>query len=155
LTYKPDFAIIQAIDTYSSNTGRYFLKYQKEAKMKGYNGPSILCTVLMFGAVIVSPAFAEMKKVNEADLSGANASVTGASVKYQTVGVENYVVNLQPLPDSEYTNSLMNAYKKASTSMSSSTPPFFLDTTIDDQKRYFGGSTSNKTGGVITTSKFY
>jgi hypothetical protein len=109
----------------------------------------------MFGAVIVSPAFAEMKKVNEADLSGANASVTGASVKYQTVGVENYVVNLQPLPDSEYTNSLMNAYKKASTSMSSSTPPFFLDTTIDDQKRYFGGSTSNKTGGVITTSKFY
>jgi hypothetical protein len=49
--------------------------------MKGYNGPSILCAVLLFGAVIVSSAFAEMKQVDEAESARTNASVTGMSVK--------------------------------------------------------------------------
>jgi hypothetical protein len=50
----------------------------KEAKMKGHNGPSILCAVLLFGAVFVSPTFAAMDKVDDAELARANASVTGA-----------------------------------------------------------------------------
>ena len=49
--------------------------------MKGYNGPSILCAIFLFGAILVSPAFAEMEKVDAADLSQINASVTGASDK--------------------------------------------------------------------------
>jgi hypothetical protein len=53
----------------------------KEAEMKGYNGPSILCAVLLFGAVLVSPAFAEMKKVDEKELARTNVSVTGTPIK--------------------------------------------------------------------------
>jgi hypothetical protein len=49
--------------------------------MKGYNCPSILCADLLFGAVLVSPAFAEMKKVDNAEMAKTKASVTGASVK--------------------------------------------------------------------------
>ena len=54
--------------------------------MKGYNGLSIHCAVLLFGVVLVSPAFAEMGKVDDADLSQINASVTGASDKYSNAG---------------------------------------------------------------------
>jgi hypothetical protein len=49
--------------------------------MKGYVYPSILCAVFLFGAVFVSPAFAEMKKVDDAEMAKTKASVTGASVK--------------------------------------------------------------------------
>ena len=63
-----------------------FFKYQKEAEMKGYNGPSILCAIFLFGAILVSPAFAEMEKVDAADLSQINASVTGASDKDSNAG---------------------------------------------------------------------
>jgi len=45
--------------------------------MKGYIGPSILCAVLLFGAVLVSLAFANMDKVDDAELARTNASVTG------------------------------------------------------------------------------
>jgi hypothetical protein len=65
---------------------KYFFKYQKEAEMKGYNDPSILCAILLFGAVLVSPAFAEMEKVDDTDLSQINASVTGASDKDSNAG---------------------------------------------------------------------
>jgi len=54
--------------------------------MKGYNGPSILCAIFLFGAILVSPAFAEMEKVDAADLSQINASVTGASDKDSNAG---------------------------------------------------------------------
>ena len=60
--------------------------------MKGYNGPSILCAVLLFGAVLVSPAFADKKafedkkKIDDAELSQMNASVTGASDKDWNAG---------------------------------------------------------------------
>jgi len=54
--------------------------------MKGYNGPSILCAILLFGAVLVSPAFADMEKVDEAELARTNASVTGASDKDSNAG---------------------------------------------------------------------
>jgi len=56
--------------------------------MKGYNGSSILCAVLLFGVVLVYPAFAEMGKVDDAELSQINVSVTGAPVKKQINCVE-------------------------------------------------------------------
>jgi hypothetical protein len=54
--------------------------------MKGYNGPSILCAILLFGAVLVFPAFADMEKVDEAELARTNSSVTGASDKDSNAG---------------------------------------------------------------------
>ena len=65
---------------------------RKEAEMKGYNGPSILCAALLFGALLIAPAFAEMKKVDDAEMAKANASVTGASVKDQIVDAEKDVL---------------------------------------------------------------
>jgi hypothetical protein len=45
--------------------------------MKKKYGLAILCAVLLFCAVLVSPAFAQMTKVDEAELAEANASLTG------------------------------------------------------------------------------
>ena len=50
--------------------------------MKGYIGPSVLCAVLLFGAVLLSPAFADMKEVSEAELARTNVSVTGTPLKH-------------------------------------------------------------------------
>ena len=74
--------------------------------MKGYNGPLILCAALLFGALLIAPAFAEMKKADESELSRTNASVTGASVKGQIVDVEKYVLDQEKetLKDSETFN---------------------------------------------------
>ena len=79
--------------------------------MKGYNGPSILCAILLFGVILVSPAFAEMEKVNEVELAQTNASVTGASVKDKIVDVEKYVLDQEKetLHDSETFNKDANA----------------------------------------------
>jgi hypothetical protein len=55
--------------------------------MKGCNGPSILCAALLFGAFLIAPAFAEMKKVDDEELAKTKASVTGASVKDLKEGV--------------------------------------------------------------------
>lgn len=79
--------------------------------MKGHYEPSVICAVLLFGAVLVSPAFADMKKVDEKELSRTNASVTGASVKDQIVDVEKYVLDQEKerLQDSETFNKDANA----------------------------------------------
>jgi hypothetical protein len=69
--------------------------------MKGYNGLSIFCAVLLFGAVLVSPAFADKKKVDEADLARINASLTGAFVKNQTADIEKDVRDQERLQASE------------------------------------------------------
>ena len=58
----------------------------KEAKMKGLNGSLILYAALLFGAVLVSPSFADMEKVDEVELARTNASVTGASDKDSNAG---------------------------------------------------------------------
>ena len=57
--------------------------------MKGRQGISIFCVALLFGAVLVSPSFGQMQKVDEEELAQANASVTGESVKNQGVAAEN------------------------------------------------------------------
>jgi hypothetical protein len=54
--------------------------------MKRHKGPSILCAVLLFSAVLVSPAFADMEKVDDAELGRTNASVAGASYKDSNAG---------------------------------------------------------------------
>ena len=48
--------------------------------MKRHNILSILCAVLLFGAVLISPAFADMKKVNEGELAQARVSAINVSV---------------------------------------------------------------------------
>lgn len=48
----------------------------------------IIIAILLYGAILLSQAFAEMKKVDEAELARTNASVTGTSVNDQTAGVE-------------------------------------------------------------------
>ncbi len=57
--------------------------------MKEHNSPSIICALLLLGAVLVSPAFAEMEKVDEAELAQTNASITGASVQNWIAGADN------------------------------------------------------------------
>jgi hypothetical protein len=71
-----------------------FFKYQKDAEMKGYNSLSILCTVLLFGAVLITPAFADKEKVNKVELDRTNGSVTGESTK-------NKIVDTKTLDDAE------------------------------------------------------
>ncbi|MHB8137442.1 MAG: hypothetical protein ACYDGO_03530 [Smithellaceae bacterium] len=60
--------------------------------MKGHAATSIFFAALLFGAVLVSPAFAQMKKVDDAELARTNASVTGASVTDGTAGAEKGAV---------------------------------------------------------------
>ena len=49
---------------------------RKKPKMKKNYGLAILCAVFLFCAVLSPPAFAQMTKVDEAELAEANASVT-------------------------------------------------------------------------------
>jgi hypothetical protein len=69
--------------------------------MKEHYHPSILGAVLLLGAVLVSPAFAGMEKVDEAELAQTNASVTGASVKDPLAGVEKSALNQETWQASE------------------------------------------------------
>ena len=69
--------------------------------MKGYHDPSILCAVLLFGAVLVSPAFADMKMVDDKELSRVNASVTGASIKDTVADVDRNTLRQETLQVSE------------------------------------------------------
>ena len=48
--------------------------------MKRSNGPSIFCAVLLFFAVLVSSASAEMKAVDDAEMASTIASLGGAPV---------------------------------------------------------------------------
>ena len=123
---------------------------RKETEMKEHNGPSIICAVLLFGAVLVSPAFADMKKVDERELARANASVTGASVKDPVVGVAKVEVNP---PDTLQVSETLNKDAIFPTpSVSKTTDSIGLN--INGQPTfqfYYGGSGS--TTGSITSVK--
>ena len=125
---------------------------RKEAEMKGYNGPSILCAALLFGALLIAPAFAEMKKADESELSRTNASVTGASVKDQIVDVEKYVFDQEKetLQDSETFNKDANAPPSVSKGSNS------VDTYVSGHTASnvgFEGLNVITTGGSITPAK--
>jgi hypothetical protein len=57
---------------------------RKEHKMKGFKGLTIFCAVLLFGAILISPAFADMDKVADKELGQTQAYVKGAPAKDTT-----------------------------------------------------------------------
>ena len=106
---------------------------------------AVLCFVLL------APAFADMDKVDEAELARTNASVTGVSVKNQIVGVEKDVINPERLQVSETFNK-DDGYSP-SVSKAEGTG---VNLNINGQTTFqfsFGPSTSNVTGGTITSFK--
>ena len=120
--------------------------------MKGYNGPSILCAVLMFGALLIAPAFAEMKKAGDAEMAKTNASVTGASVKDQAVGIEKDVRDQEQslLQTSDTFNKDANAPPSVSKGSNS------VDTYVSGHTASnvgFEGLNVITTGGSITPAK--
>ena len=115
--------------------------------MKGYNGPLILCAALLFGAILVSPAFADMKKVDETDLSQIKASVTGASVKNRTADLDKDVRDQESLLASERENFNKDAQVSPSVSNESKT----VDQHISDRTTSnfgFTGMNMITTGGI-------
>jgi hypothetical protein len=57
---------------------------RKEHKMKRYKGLTIFCAVLLFGAILISPAFADMDKVADKELGQTQAYVKGKPGKDTT-----------------------------------------------------------------------
>ena len=102
---------------------------------------AVLCFVLLV------PAFAGMKKVDEAELSRTNASVTGAPVKDQNVGIENVLpetwqaIRTVDTGDAGFSPSLGKAEGTG------------VDTNINGQKTFqffMGPTTTNLTGGITS-----
>ena len=80
-------------------------------RIKKYFLPCFLPVIAVLCFLLLAPAFADMKKVDEAELARANASVTGASDKDSNAGAvsavgtpDKTVLNLYP-PDSKDSNS--------------------------------------------------
>ena len=100
---------------------------------------AVLCFVLL------APAFADMKKVDEAELAQMNASVTGESVKDQSAGVEKGVV----IPEKCQACGTDTGDAVLSPSVSMETN--IVSMNIKNQetlKFYFGGSRTDVTGGI-------
>ena len=122
---------------------------REETEMKEHNGPSIICAVLLFGAVLVSPAFAERQKVDESELARTNASVTGAPVKNQVDDVDKDAVRRE----TEQTVSTTVDKEAVVLSPAANKTMQGLGLNINGQETsnvYFGGSNSNMTGGIIS-----
>jgi hypothetical protein len=121
---------------------------RKETEMKEHNGPSIICAVLLFGAVLVSTAFADMKKVDERELARANASVTGASVKDPVVGVAKVEVNP---PDSLQVSDTLNKDAVFPTpSVSKTMDSIGLNINGQPTFQFYYGGSSSTTGGITS-----
>jgi len=60
---------------------------QEATGMKKYVSRYLFCVMLLFAFILVSSAFAELKKVEEGELARANASITGAPIPDQSVDV--------------------------------------------------------------------
>jgi hypothetical protein len=112
-----------------------WMPQRKETEMKEHNAPSIICAVLLFGAVFVSPVFAERQKVDEAELARVKVAVTGASVKDPVADVDK------------------DAVRKETEQAVSTTQELDLNLNIKGRETsnlYFGGSNSNMAGGIIS-----
>ena len=138
------------------------LKFQKRSALKfvsrtiphsgGYNTPQlalgfipVICAVLLFGAVLVSPAFADMKKVDETELAQANASVTGASVKEPIASVDKDAVRQETLVtfdkrDAVFSPSVNKEINRVSLNINGQETFNF----------YFGPSNMSITGGITS-----
>ena len=121
--------------------------------MKGYNSLSILCAVLLFGAVLVSPTFANKEKIDDAELALTNLPVTGTSIKKPINCVEKNGICEEIKLD-----------RVTSGKVAAVSSPAEINTTsgIIDKSMMLGGdtaftfgmgasTTSNRVGGTITT----
>jgi hypothetical protein len=101
--------------------------------------------------VLLSPAFADMKMVDDAELARTNASVTGASPNKQVAVAEKGVANPETWQASETLN-------KGDLGLSpNNRESIILDLNIKGNKTfqfYFGGSTSNMTGGITSVKSY-
>jgi len=116
-------------------------------RIKKYFLPCFLPVIAVLCFVLLAPAFADMKKVDEAELAQANASVTGASVQDQIVGVEKGVVS------PETCQACGTGIGDAVFSPSESKETNFVGLNIKGQGTFnfiFGGWNSNMTGGITS-----
>ena len=119
-------------------------------RIKKYFLPCFLPVIAVLYFVLLAPAFADMNKVDEAELARTNASVTGESVKDQIAGVEKGVV----IP--EKCQACETDAGGAVFSPSASKEPNIVSMNVRGQetlKFYFGGSSSYVTGPGITSVK--
>jgi hypothetical protein len=115
-------------------------------RIKKYFLPYFLPVIAVLCFLFLSPAFAEMKKVDETELARANASVTGASNKESHAGAvsavgttDKTVLDLYP-PDSKDSNSF------------SLKPPTGPETTYYDHTAYNNGNNQLYWGGGTTAN---
>jgi hypothetical protein len=116
-------------------------------RIKKYFLPCFLPVIAVLCFVFLSPAFADMKKVDEAELAQTNASVTGGSVNKQVASVEKGVDN----PETWQANETIN---KGDVAFSpNNRENITLDINVKGNPThqfYYGGSTSNMTGGITS-----
>lgn len=109
---------------------------------------TVLCVVLSF-----APAFADMEKVDETELAGMNASVTGASIKDRTHCVEKDGICSETKQDSVTFNKGTAVSPVAEIN---NTAAFINSILKINGKEAFefgmsGGVYSNRVGGTITS----
>jgi hypothetical protein len=133
------------------NTGCSDVRSEK-TEMKGHYYPSILGAVLLLGAVLVSPAFADMKNVDEAELARTNASVTGVSIKAQSAGIEKGAVRQETL---QTIGTFDKGDAAFSHSLNKDVEGIGLNLNISGQEtfRFITGGISTTTTGGITSVK--
>jgi len=103
--------------------------------------------------VFLSPAFAAMDKIDEAELARTNASVTGAPVNNQVAGVEKGVANQDTWQASENFNRDTVIFPSFGKTDGTSVNLNVIGQTTF--QFYLGGSASNITGPGIYSVKTY
>ena len=104
--------------------------------------------------VLLAPAFADMKKVTEAELARANASVKGAPVKDQIVGIEKDAVS----PETCQACGTGTGNAGFSPSVSKAMERISLELNIKGQTTFqfsFGPWNSNMTGGITSVTPLH
>ena len=78
---------------------RFPMPPQDEFDMKIMRIPSIISLLFLIGAILYSPASAEMKKVDEAELARTNAPMSGsASIKNRNTDAKGNVIRVETEP---------------------------------------------------------
>jgi hypothetical protein len=116
-------------------------------RIKKYFLPCFLSVIAVLCFVLLAPAFADMEKVDEAELARTNASVTGASDKDRIVSVEKGVVS----PETWQAGGTNTADAIFSPSVSKETNVVSLNIKGQETLNFmFGGWNSNMTGGITS-----